>query len=175
MAAAQSLTPQETPTAAPVASEERDQVGGQDEAPKAQPGDLFLQVGGPMLSAAARLRAAYLAKQLGMTIITRDAVTLAVVEEFTAAKRGQHRDATDILIELCSQPGGASGPTIAKTLKDAGCAAPKGGLQNAVKACEKHGYTMEMTATVNDTGKPVVVYHLHKADEDAADLQQAAE
>jgi hypothetical protein len=54
----------------------------------AQPGDVVLQVSGPMLPAMARLEAERLARKLGLTIIIRDAITMTEVGRAVRGAKG---------------------------------------------------------------------------------------
>jgi hypothetical protein len=137
---------------------------------EAQPGDLILQINGPMLAAAAKLRAMTFAKQLGVTVTLRDATTLEIIGEVKASKRGRGGDPTDLVIELCSRMGGATLAEIAFAAKESGCTIKGKPAEAITKIASDNGYTLDVEPVIRGKSAKIAYFFHHQGA-----LQNAAE
>jgi hypothetical protein len=138
----------------------------------AQPGELILQINGPMLPAAAKLRAVHFAKQLGLEITLRDASTMAVVEVVKAAAtrgKGGRSNANDLIIEMCMRPEGATVTELRKAASERG-ASISGDVKDRIeKLAQEHGLDFKCEAVFRNN-KPVIGFFLSHADEEGQDI-----
>lgn len=136
------------------------------DAPTAVEQTVILQINGPMLPAAAKLRALHFAKQLGLEITLRDASTMAALEVVRAVARGKagRSNANDLIIEMCTRPEGATATELAKAAKERGCTISK--VQDQItKIAEEHGLDMNFEAVFRHPSKPpVIAYFLRHPD-----------
>jgi hypothetical protein len=138
----------------------------------AQPGELILQINGPMLPAAAKLRAVHFAKQLGLEITLRDASTMAVVEVVKAAAtrgKGGRSNANDLIIEMCMRPEGATVTELRKAASERG-ASISGDVKDRIeKLAQEHGLDFKCEAVFRNN-KPVIGFFLSHTDEKGQDI-----
>jgi hypothetical protein len=138
----------------------------------AQPGELILQINGPMLPAAAKLRAVHFAKQLGLEITLRDASTMAVVEVVKAAAtrgKGGRSNANDLIIEMCMRPEGATVTELRKAASERG-ASISGDVKDRIeKLAQEHGLDFKCEAVFRNN-KPVIGFFLSHTDEEGQDI-----
>jgi hypothetical protein len=142
------------------------------DAPTAVEQTVILQINGPMLPAAAKLRAVHFAKQLGLEITLRDASTMAVVEVVKAAAtrgKGGRSNANDLIIEMCMRPEGATVTELRKAASERG-ASISGDVKDRIeKLAQEHGLDFKCEAVFRNN-KPVIGFFLSHADEEGQDI-----
>jgi hypothetical protein len=139
--------------------------------PNPEPGglELILQINGPMLPAAAKLRALHFARQLGLEITLRNASTMEVVEVVKASARGKggRGNANDLIIEMCTRPEGATVTELRKAATERGASISGDVKEKIEKIAQEHNLDFTFEAVFRNN-KPVIGFFLRYKDEEAA-------